>query len=85
MIKLSLQTNTLQIRCALTKGVHWFISILSCILFLFQVGFLFVEKPSLKLFLPLGMLLFLHVLSIIGLRLTSDRLVKELFKDIQTP
>ena len=51
--------------------------------FVKQVAFLFVAQPSWTWFLPLGMLFFLHLMSIIGLRLTSGRLVKNLFKDKQ--
>ena len=84
VIELSLQVNTLQIRCTLTKGIRWFICILSYFLLLLQVAFLFIAQQSWTWFLPLGMLFFLHLMSITGLGLTSDRLVKDLFKDAQT-
>lgn len=83
VIALSLQGDSLMIRCTLTKVIRRFICVLSCFLLLLQVAFLFITQPSWTWFLPLGMLFFLHLMSITGLRLTSDCLIKDLSADVK--
>ena len=73
------------IRCTLTTVIRRFICMLSCFMLLLQVAFLFIAQLSWTWFLPLGMLFFLHLISIAGLRLTSGRLIKDLFTDVKAP
>ena len=85
VIELSLQGDALMIRCTLTTVIRRLICMLSCFMLLLQVAFLFIAQLSWTWFLPLGMLFFLHLISIAGLRLTCDRLIKDLFTDVKAP
>ena len=76
-----LKEKKLLIRCSLPKTVRLFIYSLSCALFLFQLFLLFTAKSSapIPLFLPFLMLTFCNILPIIGLCLTSKRLIRDVF------
>ena len=79
-MEFSLEKDTLLIRCSLTRVIRCFICVLSCMFLLFQIAFLFLADPAkpIPMLLPLLMLIFTNLLTIIGLRLTSRRLLKDL-------
>ena len=80
-MEFSLEKDTLLIRCSLTRVIRCFICVLSCMFLLFQIAFLFLADPAKPIpimLLPLLMLIFANLLTIIGLRLTSRRLLKDL-------
>ena len=80
-MEFSLEKDTLLIRCSLTKIIRCYVCILSCMFLLFQIAFLFLADPAKPIpimLLPLLMLIFANLLTIIGLRLASRRLLKDL-------
>ena len=79
-MEFSLEKDTLLIRCSLTKIIRCYVCILSCMFLLFQIAFLFLADPAkpIPMLLPLLMLIFANLLTIIGLRLASRRLLKDL-------
>ena len=80
-MEFSLEKDTLLICCSLTKIIRCFICILSCMFLLFQIAFLFLADPAkpIPMLLPSLMLIFANLLTIIGLRLASRRLLNDLF------
>ena len=80
-MEFSVEKDTLLIRCSLTKVIRCFICVLSCMFLLFQIAFLFLADPAkpIPTLLPSLMLVFANLLTIVGLRLNSRRLLNILF------
>ena len=80
-MEFSLEKDTLLISCLLKRIIRCFICILSCMFLLLQIAFLFLADPAkpIPMLLPLLMLILANLLTIIGLRLSSRRLLNDLF------
>ena len=80
-MEFSLEKDTLLICCSLTKIIRCYICVLSCMFLLFQIAFLFLADPAkpIPMLLPSLMLIFANLLTIVGLRLASRRLLNDLF------